>query len=90
MHRAGLPAPRAQHRVFDDDGFIARLDFAYPDLKLAIEYDGAWHGLPGQLAKDRGRLNRLSDAGWRVIFVTAADLHDPDALLRMLVRALAA
>ena len=23
MHRAGLPAPRAQHRIFDKDGFIA-------------------------------------------------------------------
>jgi hypothetical protein len=89
MHRAGLPAPRAQHRVFDEDGFIARLDFAYPELKIAIEYEGAWHGRPGQLAKDRGRLNRLFDAGWRVIFVTAANMHDPDALIRRIGRALA-
>ena len=86
---AGLPAPRAQHRIFDDDGFIARVDFAYPDLKIAIEYEGAWHGRPGQLAKDRGRLNRLYEAGWRVFFVTAADMHDPDGLIRSIARALA-
>jgi hypothetical protein len=87
MHRAGLPAPRAQHRVFDDDGFIARVDFAYPELRLAIEYEGAWHGRPGQLTKDRGRLNRLFDEGWRVVFVTSADMRDADALVRRIVRA---
>jgi hypothetical protein len=47
LHRAGLPAPVAQFRVFDDAGFDARVDFAYPELKLAIEYDGLWHAKPG-------------------------------------------
>jgi hypothetical protein len=81
MLRAGLPTPVAQFRVFDDDGFIARVDFAYPELKIAIEYDGLWHSEPGQFARDRRRLNRLADAGWRVIFVTAADLHRPAQFL---------
>jgi hypothetical protein len=85
--RAGLPAPFAQHRVFDEAGFVARLDFAYPELKLAIEYEGQWHGQPGQLAKDRGRLNRLFEAGWRVVFVTAADMHKPDELVSRIWRA---
>ncbi|SFD92569.1 G:T-mismatch repair DNA endonuclease, very short patch repair protein [Blastococcus tunisiensis] len=82
MHRAGLPAPTPQHRVVDDEGFVARLDFAYPARKVAIEYDGAWHAEPGQFARDRRRLNRLTAAGWRVVFVTAADLRDPAALVR--------
>src|SRR3712207_9447547 len=60
----------------------ARVDFAYPELKLAIEYDGAWHGKPGELGRDRRRLNRLSAAGWLVVFVTAADMHATDALVR--------
>jgi hypothetical protein len=81
MLRAGLPTPVAQFRVFDDDGFIARVDFAYPELKIAIEYDGLWHSESGQFARDRRRLNRLADAGWRVIFVTAADLHRPEQFL---------
>jgi hypothetical protein len=87
MRRAGLPSPEAQYRVFDDAGFVARLDFAYPELKLAIEYDGAWHGRPGALGRDRSRLNRLFEAGWEVVFVTAADMHDPDGLLRRIIRA---
>jgi G:T-mismatch repair DNA endonuclease (very short patch repair protein) len=82
MHRAGLPAPTAQHRVVDDEGFVPRLDFAHPARKVAIEYDGAWHAEPGQFARDRRRLNRLTAAGWRVVFVTAADLRDPAALVR--------
>jgi hypothetical protein len=89
MHRAGLPAPVAQFRIFDQEGFIARVDFAYPDLKIAIEYDGLWHAEPGQFAKDRKRLNRLSEAGWLVIFVTAADLKHPERLLARLVAELA-
>jgi G:T-mismatch repair DNA endonuclease (very short patch repair protein) len=83
--RAGLPAPVAQFRVFDGEGLVGRVDFAYPELKIAIEYDGLWHAEPGQFAKDRRRLNRLSAAGWRVIFVTAADLRHPDRLIARLV-----
>jgi len=89
MARGGLPAPVAQYRVFDEEGFVARVDFAFPDLRLAIEYDGAWHGAPGELTRDRRRLNRLGAAGWRVVFVTAADLHHPEELLRRLAAALA-
>lgn len=78
--REGLPAPIAQFRVFGDDGFIARVDFACPELKLAIEYDGAWHGEREHFAKDRQRLNRLVAAGWTVLRATAEDLRNPRAL----------
>jgi G:T-mismatch repair DNA endonuclease (very short patch repair protein) len=81
MMRAGLPMPVAQFRVFDDDGLIGRVDFAYPDLKIAIEYDGAWHGEPGLFSRDRTRLNRLRAAGWTVLHVTAADRYDPLGLV---------
>ncbi|MGY1914654.1 endonuclease domain-containing protein [Blastococcus sp. SYSU DS0973] len=89
MHRGRLPAPVAQHVVRHDGGFVARVDFAWPELKVAVEYDGAWHGQKGQLARDRRRLNRLQEAGWRVVFVTAADLHDPARLLATIRSALA-
>ena len=87
--RAGFPPPVAQFPVFDDRGFVARLDFAYPELKIAIEYDGLWHAETGQFAKDRRRLNRLFALGWRVIFVTAADLHRPERLHARLATELA-
>ncbi len=87
---AGLVAvPR--HTVRDQDGrFVARVDLAFLEHCVAIEYDGAWHGEPGQLVRDRRRLNALVAAGWTVLHVTAADLRDPAALVarvRALLRA---
>ncbi|WP_240619556.1 DUF559 domain-containing protein [Blastococcus sp. TF02-8] len=84
LRAAGLPAPEAQFRVFDEAGFVARVDFAYPELRIAVEYDGAWHAERGQFRRDRRRLSRLAAAGWRVVFVTAADLHAPEELLARL------
>jgi hypothetical protein len=63
MQRGGLPHPVAQFRVLDGDGFVARVDFAWPDRKVAVEYDGLWHAESGQFARDRRRLNRLRAAG---------------------------
>jgi hypothetical protein len=88
--RAGLPAPVAQFDVRHEGRFVARVDFGYPEQRLAIEYDGAWHGRPEQLTKDRARMNRLLAAGWRVLFVTAADFRDRVALAARIAAALAA
>lgn len=87
--RSGLPAPVAQYRVQVDGRFVARVDFGWPGYKVALEYDGLWHAEAGQFAKDRQRLNRLREAGWRVVFVTAADLHDPQGLIARIQAALA-
>ncbi|MCF6509030.1 hypothetical protein E9549_16685 [Blastococcus sp. MG754426] len=46
------------------------------------------HAEPGQFARDRQRLNRLREAGWTVVLVTAADLRDPLALVGRVARAL--
>jgi very-short-patch-repair endonuclease len=54
-----------------------------------VEYDGLWHRDPAQFEADRRRLNRLTAAGWRVMFVTAADMHRPQELVRRIAAALA-
>ena len=90
LHRSGLPRPVAQHTVRHDGRFVARVDFGYPGSRLAIEYDGAWHGERGQLTRDRARMNRLLAAGWRIVFVTAADLRNPVPLVARIAAALAA
>ncbi|MGY2003870.1 endonuclease domain-containing protein [Blastococcus sp. SYSU DS1024] len=85
---AGLVAV-PQFSVRDRDGaFIGRVDLAFPRHRVAIEYDGAWHAEPGQFAKDRRRLNRLTAAGWTVIHLTAADLRDPQAVVARVREAL--
>jgi very-short-patch-repair endonuclease len=89
IRRSALPAPVAQHRVFDRGAFVARVDFGWPQQRVALEYDGLWHAEPGQFARDRERLNRLTAAGWRVVFVTAVDLHRPEELVARIAAALA-
>ncbi|MGY2065012.1 hypothetical protein [Blastococcus sp. SYSU DS0619] len=90
LDRSRLPRPVAQYVVRDAGGFVATVDFGWPEHKVALEYDGVWHGAPQQVGKDRRRLNRLTAAGWTVIFVTAADLHDPIALVARIATALRA
>ncbi|MGX5655069.1 endonuclease domain-containing protein [Geodermatophilus nigrescens] len=88
LGRSGLPAPVPQVTVRVDGRFVARVDLAWPELRVGVEYDGAWHAEPGQFARDRRRLNALQAAGWTVVFVTAADLHRPEELLARVARAL--
>lgn len=88
LHRSSLPRPVAQHRVLDARRHeVARVDFAWPALRLALEYDGEGHLT--RLGPDRQRMNRLQAAGWRVLYVTAADLHHPERLVAQVARALA-
>jgi len=88
--RGGLPAPIAQYEVSRPGRRPLRLDFAWPERRVALEYDGLWHGDPGQFGRDRRRLNVLGDGGWRVVFATAVDVHRPAELLARLTRLLSA
>lgn len=69
---AGLPEPVAQFEVRDEDGsFVARVDFAYPGLKIAIEADSRTHHFGHtDWQKDLDRRSRLAAAGWLVIHIT--------------------
>jgi very-short-patch-repair endonuclease len=81
LRRAGLPAAEFQHQVHTSEGrFLARVDFAYPALLLAIEVDGfESHGTPRAMAKDFVRQNGLVPYGWRVLrFTWAQVVHQPD------------
>jgi hypothetical protein len=88
LHRSPLPNPVAQYTVTHGGVFVGRVDFAWPERKVAVEYDGLWHAEAGQFARDRARLNRLQAAGWRVVFVTAADLRRPGLLVARIAEAL--
>jgi len=74
----GLTCFVPQYVVRRHGRFVARVDLGDPEAKLAVEYDGLWHAEPGQFGRDRRRLNALAEAGWRVVFATAADLYRID------------
>ena len=73
---AGLPVPVTQYVIAHAGQFIARVDLAWPDRKVAVEYDGLWHDDPAQFHRDRQRLNQLVRNGWIVIHVTAKRLRE--------------
>jgi very-short-patch-repair endonuclease len=89
--RAGLPEPVIGFRVHDDGYFVGTPDLAYPEYRIALEYEGDGHRTSANVFRDDiARRELFEDAGWRVIRVTAADLHDPRQLISRIRRALAA
>lgn len=91
LHDAGLPPPVAQHEVLDPLGrLVARVDFAYPRWRLAIEYEGDHHRERTHYQQDVARFNALRDRGWLVLRFTADDvLRHPDRTARQVAAALA-
>jgi very-short-patch-repair endonuclease len=68
IREAGLPEPEGQYEVRLSDQVIARIDFVYPELKLAIELDGeAYHFGERRSRRDRRRANGLVALQWRVL-----------------------
>ncbi|MFV0319551.1 MAG: endonuclease domain-containing protein [Microbacterium sp.] len=88
---AGLPEPDLDVDVVDEDGrFLARVDMAYPRLRIAIEYDGQHHSSGRQWESDVDRYARLEAAGWIVIRVTKGMLFGrPDVFVQRVRAALA-
>lgn len=68
---AGLPRPVQQHPVVAS-GRKYRLDLAYPDLRIGIEYDG-WdsHRIRRAFDGDRARQNPLEILGWLILRYTS-------------------
>lgn len=73
---AGLPPPTPQHQVRLPSGAVYRPDLPWPEYRVAVEYDGRWHGHPDQLERDRRRLNQLVSAGWIILHATSHHLRD--------------
>lgn len=87
--RGGLPRPQTQIPVFDEQGYpIAYLDLGWPDVKVAVEYDGDHHRADrNQYVKDIRRRERLEQMGWIIITVVAEDR--PADIIKRVLRALA-
>ncbi len=76
MIDGGLPPPVLQYEVVDLQGRTWRLDFAWPEVRVAAEYDGVdWHSGPDAFLRDRLRSAALQDLGWVVVPMVAADVR---------------
>ena len=67
---AGLPRPVQQHEI-RTNGRTIRIDLAYPQARIAIEFDGwTYHSTRGAFDNDRARANELELLGWTVLRFT--------------------
>lgn len=69
--RAGYPPPQTQYPIYNEYGvLIGEVDCAWPELQIALEYEGRHHTDPEQFRKDIQRVDAIAEMGWIVIRVT--------------------
>jgi very-short-patch-repair endonuclease len=82
LMRYGLGCPRINVPIrIPDSGRLFYLDMAYPEKKLAVEYDGTHHR--DQWLADCDRLKFIDEQGWQHIQVTAYDLSSEEQRERL-------
>jgi hypothetical protein len=68
LRRSELPMPQHQVKLTHTRVGSIRFDFAYPDLKIAIEADSwAWHRTKSAFVRDRDRDSACVELGWQVV-----------------------
>jgi len=88
VRRYDLPRPVLQQEVWQGGRFVARVDAAYPERRLAIEVDGyEHHPSPAAFQHDRTRQNRLVALGWTVLRFTWTDVVKRPDMVAQTIRA---
>ena len=84
---AGIPGVVRQFSIFDPAGrFVARPDFAIPELKIAIEaHSRKFHFGQEREASDAAREADLQSQGWIVRYTTRAQARNRRALRSSLI-----
>lgn len=74
--RAGLPEPTLQLDILDEAGrFVGRIDMAYPEQRIVIEYEGDQHRTDAeQWGRDLRRYREVERLGWAVVRWAKSDL----------------
>lgn len=88
---AGLPEPKVNHKLYKPDGTVRyRFDLSWPELKLAVEYDGRQHRADNsQWDHDLERDEWLDGVQWKRVPVFSWGVYKrPDQTLARVVKAL--
>ena len=90
---AGIPRPVPEYRFALVHGRRWRFDYAWPELRVAVEIDGGGfvhgrHHRPAGFAEDCVKLNTAAIDGWIVLRATPAQVRD-GSIFEFVRRALA-
>lgn len=80
LARAGFEGLEVNFPISTSSGYRYRADFAFPRVKVLIEYQSGFHDDPERRKADMTRRSRLEADGWFVIEIHGGDLHNPTEL----------
>jgi very-short-patch-repair endonuclease len=72
----GLPLPELQYEIRSPSGESWRVDFAWPEERIAAEYESIeWHSGPAAMRRDKSRFAGVQELGWTVIPIVVDDVR---------------
>jgi very-short-patch-repair endonuclease len=76
MIEHGLPLPELQYEIRGRDGEIWRVDFAWPEARVAAEYESVeWHAARGEMPRDKSRFAKVQELGWTMSPIVVDDVR---------------
>ena len=72
----GLPVPELQYEIHGRHDEVWRVDFAWPDARVAAEYESIdWHAGRAEMLDDKSRLAKIQELAWTVIPIVVHDVR---------------
>lgn len=80
----GLPVPELQFTIRAPGGQRWRVDFAWPNARVAAEYESVeWHAGRTEMLRDKARFAGVQEVGWTVVPIIVDDVRrQPQRLVR--------
>ena len=72
----GLPEPQLNVSVELGAGVVRQPDLAYPEQKVAVEYDGQSHSEAAQIIRDIAREEDFARAGWLMVRISKRHMEN--------------
>jgi hypothetical protein len=74
--RAGVPEPELNVPTVLRSGVVRQPDVAYPEHRIAVEYEGAVHSEAAQIIRDIAREEDFSNAGWILLRISKRHMEN--------------
>jgi hypothetical protein len=72
----GLPLPELQYEIHGRHGDVWRVDFAWPEQRVAAEYESIdWHADGAAMISDKKRYAGVQETGWTLIPIVVDDVR---------------
>lgn len=77
LEHEGLPEPQLNVPTELSPGVVRQPDLAYPEHRVAVEYEGEGHSEAAQIIRDIAREEDFSRAGWELVRISKRHMvHD--------------